>query len=228
MTGGATKFVWRRHDLLRIRPDAWKAIFATLPEHVRVDVLSTWAENAYPLIVRRYFPAESHDSVPVGVPLPPYLGKQRIAILLAPEDVAGRVAPVFLRTARDLAPPAWVDMVSVLLNLGKRYGAEPRIVGSLLWEQLTSLPYLTEVSDLDLLWPPSAVCRPFLDELAAIDRCSPVRLDGELDLSDGSAVNWRELHGCFEGVGEKTVLVKSMTGIQIQSVDAVLRLGQPL
>ena len=223
MTGGAIQPVWRRHDLLRIRPDAWRIIFAALPEHSRVDVLSSWAENGYPFIIRRYFPAESHGSVPAGVPLPPSLGKQRIAISFALEDVASRVASVSLREAGNLAPPAWADTISALLDLGKQFDADPHVVGSLLWQRLTGLPYLTEASDLDLLWPLSAVSRPFLDELAAIDRGSPVRLDGELDLTNGSAVNWRELHGCLQGVGEKTVLVKSMTGIQIQSIAAVLR-----
>lgn len=228
MLGGAPQHVWRRHDLLRIRSDAWEAIFTALPEHARVDVLSSWAKNGYPFIIRRYLSGESQASIPAGVPLPPYLGKQRIAISFAREDVAGRVAPISLRTAGNLAPPAWADTISVLLDLAERYGAEPYVIGSLLWQRLTGLPYLTEASDLDLLWPLSAVCRPFLDELAAIDRCSPVRLDGELDIADGSAVNWRELHGCLECVGEKTVLVKSMTGIQIQSAAAILRSGQSL
>lgn len=228
MTGGATQPVWRRHDLLRIRPDVWRIIFTGLPKHAKVDLLSDWAESGNPFILRRYLPGESHDCLPAGVPLPPSLGKQRIAISFALEDVASRVAPVSLRAAGSLVPPAWADTVSVLLNLGERYDAEPHVAGSLLWQGLTGLPYLTEASDLDLLWPLSAVRRPFLDELAAIDRDSPVRLDGEVDLADGSAVNWRELHDCLEGVGERTVLLKSMTGIQIQSVDAVLRLGQPL
>ena len=228
MTGGATQLVWRRHDLLRIRPDAWRIIFAGLPEHAKVDVLSHWVENGNPFIIRRYLPGESHDSVPAAVPLPPYLGKQRIAFSFAPEDVASRAAPVSLRTAGNLAPPAWADTTSALLDLGQRFDAEPHVAGSLLWQGLTGLPYLTEASDLDLLWPLSAVRRPFLDELAAIDRDSPVRLDGELDLADGSAVNWRELHDCLEGVGERTVLLKSMTGIQIQPAATILRSGQTL
>lgn len=93
LTGGPQQ-VWRRHDLFRIRPDAWGAIFAALPEHAESDILSIWAENRYPFIVRRYLAGESHDRVPAGVPLPPYLGKQRIAISFAREEVACRVAPV--------------------------------------------------------------------------------------------------------------------------------------
>ncbi len=220
--------VWRRHDLLRIRPDAWRAIFAALPEHARVGVLSGWAVNEYPFIVRRYLSGESHDSVPVGAPLPPYLGKQRIAISCAPEDVEGRVAPVSLRVAGDHAPPTWAATIHALLDLADRYGAEPHVIGSLLWQQLTSLSYLTETSDLDLLWPSSTACRPFLQELAVIDRCSPIRVDGEVALAHGSAVNWRELHGCLGGTEERTVLVKSMTGVQVQPVATIMTGGQLL
>lgn len=228
MPTGEPQHVWRRHDLLRVQPEAWRAIFAALPEHARVDVLSSWAEKGYPFIVRRYLPVESHDSIPAGVPLPPYLGKQRIWVSLAPEDVAGRVAPVSLHTACDLAPPAWAATIKALLDLGGRFDVEPHVIGGLLWQHLTGLSYLTEISDLDLLWSSSAVCHPFLQQLAAIDRYTPMRLDGEVVLADGSAVNWRELHSCLEGTGERTVLVKSMTGIQIQPAYTILTCDQPL
>ncbi len=94
MTGAALQRVWRRHDLLRIRPDAWRVIYAALPEPAKGEVLNSWAEHEYPFIIRRYLAGESHDRVPAGVPLPPYLGKQRIAISFAREEVACRVAPV--------------------------------------------------------------------------------------------------------------------------------------
>ncbi len=228
MPGSDAQYVWQRHDLLRIRPKAWGAIFAALPEHAGSDVLGCWADNGYPLIVRRYLAGESHASIPAGVPLPPYLGKQRVAVLFAAGDVDGRVASVSLRTACDVAPPTWADTISALLSLGERYDARPHVIGSLLWQWLTGLPYLTEGSDLDLLWPPSAACRPFLQELAVIDRHSATRIDGEIVFPDGSAMNWRELHACLEGTGERSVLVKFMTGIQVQPATTILRCGQPL
>ena len=228
MTGAALQHVWRRHDLLRVRPDVWRAVFAALPEPVKVEVLNSWAEHEYPFIIRRYLAGESHDSVPAGVPLPPYLGKQRIAISFAREEVADRVLPVPLKTAGHLAPPAWANTINALLDLGERHNAEPYVIGSLLWEQLTGLQYLTETSDLDLLWPSSTACRSFLQELAVIDRRSPVRVDGEVTLESGGAVNWRELHSCLEGTGQRTVLVKSMTGIQVQSAPAILTCGESL
>ena len=228
MSSGGIQHIWQRHDLLRIRPDAWAAIYAALPEHVTSDILSRWAKNGYPLIIRRYFPEEISDSIPAGVPMPPHLGKQRIAVLFTAEEVAGRVAPVSLRTARDVAPLTWANTISALLDLGERYGGGPHVTGSLLWQRLTNLPYLTEVSDLDLVWSSSAVCRRFLEELAEIDRHSPMRLDGELVLTDGGAVNWRELHACLAGGGERTVLIKSMMGIQVKPAATILRCGQPL
>ncbi len=228
MTGAAHQRVWRRHDLLRIRPDAWRAVYAALPEPAKVEVLNSWAEHEYPFIIRRYLAGESHDRVPAGVPLPSYLGKQRIAISFAREEVACRVAPVTLDTASHLAPSAWSATISALLDLGKRYEVQPHVIGSLLWQHLTGLSYLTETSDLDLLWPCSGVCRSFLQELGQIDRCSPIRLDGEVILANGSALNWRELHSCLEGTGVRTVLVKSMTGIHVEPAATILTCGQPL
>ena len=228
MVTAGPQHIWRRHDLLRIRPDAWEDIFAALPKHARVEVLSSWAKKGHPFIVRRYLQGESHDHIPAGAPLPPYLGKQRITISVTSGSVAGRVSPVSLHAAGDQAPPAWAATICALLDLGNRYETEAHIIGSLLWQHLTGLSYLTDTSDLDLLWPSSAVCRPFLQELAVIDRVSPVRLDGEVFLPDGSTVNWRELHGCLEGAGEKTVLVKSIKNIRIQAAGTILADGQPL
>ena len=75
------------------------------------------------------------------------------------------------------------------------------------------MPYLTERSDLDLIWAVSdhASAETLLAGLRRLDAQSPVRLDGELELP-GGGVNWREMALSAErGCGE--VLVKTMHGV---------------
>ena len=90
----------------------------------------------------------------------------------------------------------------------------PRVFGALLWEHTTGLPYLTARSDLDLLWSISdeRSAALLVEGLRRLDADGPVRLDGELELPDGAAVNWREL---ANQSGE--VLVKTMDGVEVRA-----------
>ena len=167
------------------------------------------------MIVRRRFENESPDRVPVGLPLPPSLGKRRIALSISWEGVADRKAFVPLRCALPAAPSTWRIGLSTILALGERVAVEPAVFGSLLWQHLTGLDYLTSTSDLDLLWPvPAGFClRPLLEGLAAGERRAP-RLDGEIILPGGVGINWRELRQSV-GAAEGQVLAKSLDGARL-------------
>src|SRR5215469_12221920 len=172
-----------RHELLWITPEAWAE--ALRPQSGLTDepCVRGWAERGWPVIVRRRFENEPPDRVPVGLPLPPSLGKRRIALSISWEGIADRKAFVPLRCALPAAPSAWRISLSTILALGEQAAVEPAVFGSLLWQHLTGLDYLTSTSDLDLLWPVSAgfCLRPLLEGLAAAEGPAP-RLDGEIVL----------------------------------------------
>jgi phosphoribosyl-dephospho-CoA transferase len=91
------------------------------------------------------------------------------------------------------------------------------VFGGLLWQALTGLPYLSATSDLDLLWP-GPVGPAFLDGLADLAAQAPMRLDGEICLADGFAVNWRELQAAGPG---DTVLAKGLERLELRPVSAL-------
>ena len=175
--------------------------------------VAQWALRGWPVIVRR--PAADDDPalIPVALPLPPAAGKLRLAAQLPPEHIRGRLPPLTLRAAREEAPLAWEPVVASLLALADQTGVEPRLFGSLLWQRLTGLGYLSETSDLDLLWPVADAERAhrLVQWLASIEAGSPVRLDGEILLPGGGGVQWREWHG-----GASEVLVKTAAGVLLQ------------
>ncbi len=150
--------------------------------------------------------------IPVGIPLPPAVGKVRLAALVAPEDVVEKLPSVTLRDAHREVLPPWQKTVNLLLDLAERSGVEPRVFGSLLWQRLTGLPYLSASSDLDLLWPATdaQAAAHLAERLAAIERDNPVRFDGEFLLPEGGGVHWREW---MDAPCE--VLVKTMTEVQL-------------
>ncbi len=204
----------RRHDLLQVSPLAWQAM---LEEHhwlTSVPLVAGWAAQGWPVIVRRPTADDTAGVISAALSLPPGCGKHRVGFSLRSGHGVAARPPVLLHDAASVAPPAWQMVIAALVALGAQIGVAPRVFGAVLWEHLTGLSYLTERSDLDLLWavPDHAAASMLLAGLRRLDAQSPVRLDGELELPGGGGVNWREMALSAErGCGE--VLVKTMHGV---------------
>lgn len=217
----------RRHDLLRVRPDIWPDVVARSPY---VDALTgeprrlvtNWAERGWPVIVRRRTPEEDGTDIPIGLPLPPACGKLRLGLSVPAGFVLESLAAVPLSDARASAPASWLPQVDGLIALGERLALPPAVFGALLWQHLTGLPYLRPGSDIDLLWPmpPAAALAALLDGIERLDLAGPTRLDGEILLSCGSGVNWRELQRELRSAGG-AVLVKSMDAAELRNAHAL-------
>jgi phosphoribosyl-dephospho-CoA transferase len=94
--------------------------------------------------------------------------------------------------AAAVAPLGWRDCIDRLVHLDP----QTRAFGSLAWQHLTALPYLSEGSDLDLLWrlPDAADVGALLAGIAAIAWAAPMPIDGEV-IGAAGGVQWRELQG---------------------------------
>lgn len=214
----------QRHDLLRVKPDGWAAVLAASPGFQDLEfgprrLVAGWAERGWPVIARRPAADDRGAGIAVGLPLPPTYGKLRLALSIPAGLVAETVAAVPLSKAAASVPATWRLQVERLIALGERLVLRPVLFGALLWQRLTGLPYLRPGSDIDLIWPrPTATALPeLLDTLDRLDTAGPVRLDGEIALTAGSGVNWRELRQEFRRPSG-AVLVKSMDGADIRCV----------
>jgi phosphoribosyl-dephospho-CoA transferase len=185
----------QRHRLVRVRPAAWSAWLASRSDLANEALLPGWVDRGWPLIVRRPAPGDS-DGLPLGLPLPPSAGKRRIAIQMVADDIVATTPLPPLAECADAAPAAWQPSLRELATHARAYGVEARVFGSLAWQRLTGLTYLSPGSDLDIVWtlPDRNRISWFLSDLADIDSRAPVRIDGELLRADGAGVNWRELH----------------------------------
>lgn len=206
---------FRRHDLVRADPAAWAAWRVGRPDLSAVPHLEHWAASGRPLIVRRRIPGETGDAVPLGLPLPPADGKRRIGLAL-PASALSPAPVVSLAEAAAHAPVPWSATLDALTELGRQHGLAPRPFGSLLWQAVTGLTYLSATSDLDLLWP----CRPpvpvgLLDGIAAVAEAAPMGIDGEILLPDGAGLHWRELRAAPE---DGSVLAKSLERLLLRPV----------
>jgi phosphoribosyl-dephospho-CoA transferase len=217
----------RRHELLRVTEDAWRAVRKGHPALDGLlgragDLVAGWARNGWPVMARRPMPGDVPGAVPVGLPLPPEYGKLRLAFGLPKNPAPARVAPVLLQDARHVAPDAWRPTICSLLRLGELIGSPPRVFGAVLWQHLTGLNYLHARSDLDLLWevPDPLTAEALLPVIRRLEEMAPMRLDGEVLLPGGAGVNWRELLDAIELRGGD-VLVKTMQGIEIRHTSSL-------
>ena len=221
--------MWRRHDLLRPDSIAWDAMLRRHPGFADLPLVAEWAQLGRPVIVRRRMVGDFADSVPAALPLPPYLGKRRLAFSFSSGEAITALPPVLLCDAARTAPTEWQPTIGALLDVGDAVEIAPRVFGALLWQHTTGLPYLTDRSDLDLLWSISDERNAALlvERLLEVDASSPVRLDGELELADGAAVNWRELaQAVANPIAE--VLVKTMDGVEVRTRAKLFRTSESL
>lgn len=203
----------RRHTLIWVDPRAWREQCLRHPGIYP----EKWASQWRPFVVRRSLPQDPTGTVPAGLPLPPNEGKKRLNANFSVQDIVAVSLMPELARARIVAPPQWQPVIVALLELQSNM----RVYGSLAWQFLTGLPYLSDTSDLDLLidLPTSAVnLKVQAARLREIGRnAGGVRLDGEYVRADGLAVKWREL---ARPNGE--VLIKGLGGVEIMPRETFL------
>ena len=202
-----------RHTLVWLSADAdWRA---DLPVHE--PRLAAWFAQGFPAVVARRAADDADPRLRLGVPLPPAEGKQRLSLRVPMCDVARMHAPPalseLLAAGDAVVPGAWQESLHDLQAL-----APARVFGAFAWQWLTALPYVHERSDIDLLWQvtDAAQAEALIAQLLAWETRHPHRLDGELCLPDGGAVNWRELAG-----RSRQVLVKRLDGAALEARDAL-------
>ncbi|KYH01453.1 malonate decarboxylase holo-[acyl-carrier-protein] synthase [Bradyrhizobium sp. DOA1] len=201
----------RRHDLVFVSPRGWRAMLDPHGDLACDRLVLHWAELGWPTIRRRALPSEV-AGLALGLPLPPSAGKKRLSLLAGLDDIIAVARPPSLREARLSAPPCWRPTLDRLEELTLRHSAPARVFGSLAWQSLTGLDYVTTGSDLDLLFEtrPETDLDRLVADLAEVEIEAPMRLDGELMRADGAAVNWREF-----SAGASELLVKSIDGVSL-------------
>jgi len=195
-----------RHDLVFVSPAGWRAVLDARGDLATDSLLARWPRMRWPTIRRRALPCEA-KGLALGLPLPPSAGKKRISLLVDIDHVASVARPPLLRQVRAYAPRDWWPTLDRLDALALRHAVDARVFGSLAWQSLTGLDYVTTRSDLDVLFEfrgETDIDR-FVADVAAIETRAPMRIDGELMDAGGAAVNWREFHG-----GASELLVKNI------------------
>lgn len=211
-----------RHNRVWLSVSGWqRACAATSKAHL--PELEPWAAKDWPLVVRRSESALSADSIGLGLALPPDAQtglKTRIPLTVYLNDIARHEPPLTLAAVASAIPPAWQGAYTDLTHDFIDAQLELRVYGSVALQTITGLLYLTATSDIDVLFYPRthAQLQQGLHLLQTYAQGLP--LDGEIVFPSGRAVAWKEWAAAV-GSSHK-VMVKSMTNLNLMSVDALL------
>lgn len=152
----------------------------------------------------------------LGLPLPPAWGKGRVSLRVPPGAIVDDAPAPLLKLAAQVAPASWRETIEALLEIDEGV----RCFGSLAWQFLTGLEYISATSDLDLLWRVNDAARATVlsTQIEVIATHAPVCIDGELIAPSANAVQWREW---CSGAG--ILLVKSAEGVRLLPRDEVFQ-----
>jgi phosphoribosyl-dephospho-CoA transferase len=175
--------------------------------------LGDWFAQGLPAIVARRAADDADPRLRLGVPLPP--------------AEANCAWPCACRRTMCCAPRRHRHFRRCWKATFRRTGsarcrlqdiAAARVFGAFAWQHLTGLHYVHARSDIDLLWriDTAAQADALVARLQAWETEHGRRVDGELCLVDGGAVNWREYAG-----RSREVLVKRLDGAALELRDAL-------
>ena len=212
----------RRHSLVWITPAGWRALEAREPAWA--EELAAWARTERPLVARRHDADAASGEVCLGLPLPPHptLGKRRIALRVPASAIERVEEALALDAVCASAPETWQLPLAQLQSDAAGAGIALRVFGSVAWQALTGLEYLSETSDIDLLFAPgdAAALQRGLELLTTHARALP--LDGEILFPSGRAVSWKEWLLADTCAAGTRVLVKHEHGVALEPAGALM------
>ena len=221
-----------RHSLVWMRPNCRAAVAAQVKDGATHTQVAAWLAADRPLVVARQpcgaaLPdtITSAGTISTGLALPPAPDKRRIALVVAAHEIARYTQPLLLADAIAHATAAWQPALAELHDAAINIGIKLRVFGSLAWQALSGLQYLTPHSDIDLLWNPlsHAQLQQGIALLARWEQEHGLRPDGEVLFGANSAVSWREWAALKPG-GNQRVLVKRDSGAELVAAGELLEL----
>jgi len=180
---------------------------------VHAKELARWAENDWPVIVRR-----SESDIPpnmlclgLAAPPDPHTGmKTRIPFLVPSEHIVRHDVPLAIISAEKALPAKWQKDFADLVEKVTAIGLEFRVYGSAAMQAITGLSYLTPSSDIDLLFFPQTKDQLLAGSALLTSYAAKLPLDGEIVFPSGSAVAWKEWVQAESHPSQPRVLTKSM------------------
>lgn len=215
--------MFARHNRVWLSKDGWARAADVHSTHAHI--LMQWAENDWPVIVRRRDVDMPLSMVALGIPLPPDITskkKGRIAFTAHRDQIRCNEGALNVHDIQTALPSRWQHIHARLCKQAVSTQLEFRVYGSLAMQALTGLPYLTDQSDIDLLLAPRSRAE-LTNGLAMLSKyVQLLPLDGEIVFPSGRAVAWKEWLQVDDAGQNIYVLTKSMEAVALVRAEELL------
>jgi phosphoribosyl-dephospho-CoA transferase len=210
---------FERHMLVWLGEDGWRAVQRAAREQHK-PALKLWEGQDWPAVVRRMDIDARDDEVCLGLPLPPDEDsgeKVRVSIRAQVAHISRAAPAVDLRAALRSSGP-WRERLAALDIDAAGMGL--RVYGSLAMQALTGLLYVSQTSDVDVLFYPAS--RKQLDDgMEVLSRhATRLPLDGEIVFPGGQAVSWKEWRMAMAHPAK--VIVKELRSVRLADTASLL------
>lgn len=216
--------MFARHDLAWLTEEGWEAVrLHALPAHFRA--INQWCEAGWPATVRRQDADTFPDQICLGITSPRSLADEprvRINLRCLKRHVERTSRPLDLHAVDEAVSGQWKAGWQAFKAVVAVEQLNIRVYGSLAMQVLTGQAYLTEQSDIDLLFIPSSLTqlKAGTDMLARHQESLP--LDGEVLFPSGRAVAWKEWRQASLPGGHGRVLAKGLNAISLRTTGELL------
>lgn len=212
-----------RHKLAWLSDEGWQIACKDAPPDTR-RAISAWRHADWPTVVRRADADAGGDLACVGVALPPDSEgiKKRIPLRIPVAQVRKCISPLRIEAVLASVPPTWRRPLEALDADATVQGVSFMVYGSVALQSLTGLAYVTEKSDIDLLFYPVTHAQLAAGLAVLSVHANQLPLDGEIVFPSGQAVAWKEWMNALSVDCNPRVLVKEAQGVRL------LRMGELL
>jgi phosphoribosyl-dephospho-CoA transferase len=209
---------WPRHTFIQVDAEALERHGPSAPDRQTTEFVQIWFVEHRPAICTGSHADLPSGCVAAGIAMPPAQGKRRIALSLPRSAIVAHLPPPPLG---EVAKTCTLHRGALLELVRRAESARLQfsVFGSFAWQHLTGLRYVTESSDLDVLWWPRHVheLHTGVDLLARWESEFGLRADGEAVLPNEDAVSWREWAKSCD-----TLLLKNAVGARLAGRSACL------
>jgi phosphoribosyl-dephospho-CoA transferase len=215
----------KRHDLVWLDNDYCISNEYLLNISDSEDIIKNWIENSYPFIVTRQMD-NSGESTNLGLLLPLADGKKRISLIVDSNAISKHTKPVKLSNILSNIDEKWRLPLQELIDSFFAFNVDLFVFGSSMWEYIIGKQYMTEKSDVDLLWKPTNYYQldKGLKTLKEWMGKYSLKIDGEVEFLCESACSWKELMN-----DDNNIIIKRLDKVSLElKVDFINSLKENL
>ncbi len=177
------------------------------------NIFFSWIKNSHPFLVAKQESTKS-EKIRLGFLLPLEKGKRRISLLIDKKALIKSSAPIKLSKIISSLDKKWQEPLRELIYSFNELKIALHVFGSAMWQYYLKKRYMSEASDIDLLW--TCYCKDKINTALLIlkqwKKKYSLKIDGEVEFKEGCSCSWQELLN-----EDEKFIVRTLTAVSLES-----------